>query len=422
MDTTRYPDEEHEEFQQKIAETYALLLKANKSLDEEIRKRKAAEDSLRKREELYRILAENVSEVIWRLDMEMNRTYLSPSIKRFRGYTAEESLAQTLDQVLTPESLRTCIEVVSQDIEAMRRGEDINTAAKTLELEFYRKDGSTVWGEVTRNYLLDDAGKPAGIIGVSRDITERKRAEQERRRLGDRLRQAEKMEAIGILAGGIAFYFNSLLLDIRRNISPVLERIELEGLMNENLTNTKKLIHDGIQIAGQLFGMTGNARFEKRPLNINELVVKSFSAYANTRQDISPVYDLDNGIWTVEADKGSLEQVLLNIFVNAGKAVPHRGFLGLKTQNIVISGKEASAYRLRPGRYVKVSVRNSGKNMDGSSITRMIDAFFSPSNSEANTGLTLPSPYAMIRSHGGVVDFRQEKGGVTSYIFLLPAS
>ena len=139
----------------------------------DVTERSEIEDSAKKKDELYRLIAENSSDVIFTLDMNMNRTYLSPSVERLRGYTYEESLAQNWEEVMTPDSLERMIMLFGQGFECIRKGEDFRQPI-TAELEMYRKDGSTVWVEVSASALYDKEGKPVGVLGLSRDISRRK--------------------------------------------------------------------------------------------------------------------------------------------------------------------------------------------------------------------------------------------------------
>jgi PAS domain S-box-containing protein len=180
-------------------------------LENEIDRRKQSEEALRKSEESYRLLADNVSDVKWTRDMKLRFTYLSPSVTRLTGYTVEEAMQRPVAETYTPASLAAATKALAEEL-AMEEmpGKDPDRT-RILELEGYCRDGSTRWNEAKVSFLRDEDGRPVGIMGVSRDITERKKSERERDRLQARLLQAQKMEAVGTLAGGIAHDFNNLL-------------------------------------------------------------------------------------------------------------------------------------------------------------------------------------------------------------------
>lgn len=157
-----------------------LARDANSALTKEIAERKRIEDELRNSERRYRLLAENVRDVIWVFDMNLDHTFVTPSVKQLRGYTVEEALRQTMDQILTPSSFAVAREILDKELKAELGGQRHGPEwSMTTELEMVRKDGSTVWTEVTINLLYDEMGDPAGIIGVTRDISERRKAQAE---------------------------------------------------------------------------------------------------------------------------------------------------------------------------------------------------------------------------------------------------
>ena len=176
----------------------------NQTLMGEISERRKIEEALRESESRYRILAENATDVIWTCDMTLRFTYVSPSVRRMFGYTEEEALSKQVEEIMTPASFDMAMKILSEEREIEAgKGKDL-TRSRTIALELKHKNGSTVWTETTVTFLRDLDDCAVGILGVTRDITERRRLEAQ-------LLWSQKMEAIGTLAGGVAHDFNNLL-------------------------------------------------------------------------------------------------------------------------------------------------------------------------------------------------------------------
>jgi len=177
----------------------------------DITDRKRSEEALRESEERFKFLAEKMADIIWTVNRDFQTTYVSPSIEKILGFTPEERKRQTLEEMITPGSLKR---VQMMFLEELRRDEAGNAdpdRSVTIEVEYYRKDGSTVWMENSVKAMRDNSGAIDGIYGISRDITERKIAEKEKTKLQSQLQQVQKMESIGTLADGIAHDFNNIL-------------------------------------------------------------------------------------------------------------------------------------------------------------------------------------------------------------------
>jgi PAS domain S-box-containing protein len=177
----------HNNLETQVKERTAKLTKINTQLQRELSNRRRAEEALRESESRYRLLAENVTDIIWTLDMNMNPTYYSPSITRLQGFTVEEALARSIEESMTPSSFDAASKVIAEEFEMLGKGQIPPDRSRKVDVEFYCKDGSTIWAEVEAGFLYDANGQPQGIIGVTRNITERKKAEDKLMRLHEEL-------------------------------------------------------------------------------------------------------------------------------------------------------------------------------------------------------------------------------------------
>jgi len=379
---------------------------------------------LHESEERYRLLAENAADVIWTMDMNMRYTYVSPSIYGLMGYTPEELLDITLDRIFPPASMELCYKTFEEDLALEASGRADPDRTRMLELEQIRKDGSVIWAEVKISGLRDRDGRWSGILGVTRDITERKRAEEEKLELEASLHQARKMESIGILAGGIAHDFNNLLMGMQGNVSLMLLGVDPGHPNYKKLKTIEQHVQSGAELTSQLLGFARGGKYEVKPTDLNSLVRKTSEMFGRSKKEVTIHEKYQKDIWTVEADQGQMEQVLLNLYLNASQAMPEGGELYLQTENVTLDKKYAKLHNIEPGNYVKISVTDTGTGMDKTTRQKIFDPFFTSKKmgSVKGTGLGLASAYGIIKNHGGIIDVSSKKGVGSTFNIYLPAS
>lgn len=234
--------------------------------------------------------------------------------------------------------------------------------------------------------------------------------------------EAQRMEAMGTLAGGIAHDFNNLLMGIQGNISLVLNDIESSHPHHERLQNIEQYVLKGADLTRQLLGFARGGKYDVKIVKLSDLVEKSSKLFGRTRKEIKIQRELQEDIWPVEADPAQIEQVMLNLYVNACQAMPEGGELYLKTENLILNEDFVRPHELNPGKYVKISVSDTGIGMDEETIQRIFEPFFTTKNMGRGTGLGLASAYGIVKNHEGIINAQSKKGKGTTFNIYLPAS
>lgn len=249
-----------------------------------------------------------------------------------------------------------------------------------------------------------------------------RQAEEEKKRLQDQLQQSQKMEAIGTLAGGIAHDFNNLLMGIQGNISLMLLDTDAGHPNFERLKGIETLIERAAGLTRQLLGFARRGKYEVKPTDLNKLIQRSSKLFGRTRKEIEIHTKYQQDLWPAEIDRGQIDQVLLNLYINAGQAMPDGGELYLETKNIVLDQDYSQPFIVKPGPYVKVSMTDTGVGMDAKTRKRIFEPFFTTREPGQGTGLGLASAYGIIKNHSGFINVYSEKNHGTTFNIYLPVA
>jgi PAS domain S-box-containing protein len=504
--------------------------------------RRRVEEALRQGERRYRLLVDNASDVVWTADLDLRLTYISPSIHRLTGYTAEERSAQPVEQRLPLTYLEAARAALAR---ALAEAGDQGAAGLglTFEYETARKDGSPVWCESRTTFLLSPDGRPVGVLGVTRDVTERKRAERalreqqailenvianipcavfwkdtrgvylgcnaqsardlgmaspadvvgktdrdmpvteaeadsyvrcdrevmetgrpllgieetqrrrdghqavlitskvplrdaggrtvgvlgvytdvtERRRLEEQLRQAQKMEAVGRLAGGVAHDFNNLLTVINGYAEVALAGLGPGDPARDHLEPIRDAGARAAGLTRRLLAFSRKQVLAPVVLDLNALVAETGKLLAPViGEDVRLEVRLAPGLWRVRADQGEIDQVVMNLAVNARDAMPKGGRLTIETRNVELAGGPAARQGLPEGRYVVLSVADTGHGMDEATRARLFEPFFTTKEVGKGTGLGLASAYGVVTQSGGHLEVESAPGAGTTFRVYLP--
>jgi sensor domain CHASE-containing protein/nitrogen-specific signal transduction histidine kinase/CheY-like chemotaxis protein len=257
---------------------------------------------------------------------------------------------------------------------------------------------------------------------LKQQIEERKRAEIERKKLEAQLQQARKLESVGTLAGGIAHDFNNLLMGIQGHVSLMLFHIDSTHPYYERLKKIEKQVQSGARLTSHLLGYARKGKYQVKSINLNQLVQETCETFGRTKKEITIHRELAADLLPIDADEGQIHQVLLNLFINAADAMPRGGDLILKTMNATHKDIKSRLYNRKPGKYVQLTVKDTGRGMDKETMERIFDPFFTTKEMGRGTGLGLASTYGIVKGHGGYIDVESKKGHGTTFSIYLPAS
>ena len=366
-------------------------------------------------QENYRAFIENIEDGCWEIDLNGYCTFCNQVTLDQFGCSAEEQKKITPRDYTTPEEGERVRKIYK---EMFRTGRPI----KVHDQEIIRKDGSIRILEVSASVIRDASGKIIGARGINRDVTEHKRMAAEHEKLMEQFNQAQKMESLGTLSGGIAHDFNNLLMGIQGYTSLILFNTDPAHANFEKLKAIESHVRSGANLTKQLLGYARSGRYEVNAIDLNDLIQKTTSLFGRTKKEIRLFEKYERSLWSVEADAGQLEQVFLNIFVNAWQAMPGGGSLYVETQNVTLDESYIRPYNVSPGRYVKVTVTDTGVGMDKATQQRIFEPFFTTKTMGHGTGLGLASVYGIIKGHKGFIDVDSEIGHGTSFNIYFPIS
>ena len=277
-------------------------------------------------------------------------------------------------------------------------------------------------GNKPRAYTEKDTQVVTYLADVAWEIVQSKKADEQQKHLQNQLSQAQKLEAIGTLAGGIAHDFNNLLMAIQGRISLMAVDLGPSHPQHEHIAAIEEYVRSSTNLTQQLLGFARGGKYEVRPIEINGLVLNSAAMFSRTRKEIRIHTRTLQAPQVVEADKRQIEQVLLNLYVNAWQAMPDGGELFVETSAVSLDEAGCQPHPLKPGLYVKISVTDTGIGMDDSTRQRIFDPFFTTKEKSRGTGLGLASAYGIVKNHHGTITAYSEVGHGTTFNIYLPAS
>ncbi len=387
------------------------------NMERQVRDRTRDVKNLRKVLELkgreLQLMLDSAPGMIFYKDVEQRYVRVNWKFAECLGVSIHQITGKTHAEIF-PEG---AAEILADDEEVIRTGEPVLNRTGVIETP-----QATMPVLINKIPYKDIDDNVIGLVGFTTDLTDLRRAEEEKEDLLSRIARAEKMESIGTLAGGIAHDFNNLLFAIQGNVS--LLRLGVEDGSEEagRLDKIVDLVQSGADLTRQLLGFARAGKYEARPADLNRTVQAISKMFARTRKDISIHEDYETGCCTAEVDRGQIEQVLLNIFVNASHAMPGGGDIFVSTRTVVIDADPGCSDGGTPSRFIEIRIRDTGVGMDESTRKRIFEPFFTTKERGRGTGLGLASAYGIVRNHHGMIRVESEPGRGAAFSVLLPSA
>lgn len=360
------------------------------------------------REQLFRLISENAADMIAVVDTNGKRLYNSPAYERILGYTQEELASTSPLEQVHPDD-RAKVEEAAKEARAGGVG-------RSIEYRMRHKNGTWRQMESTANTVCNAQGKVESLIIVNRDITDR-------RHLEEQFRQAQKMEAVGRLSGGVAHDFNNLLGVIIGYSEFLQERLDVSDPLRASVEEILKAGKRAASLTRQLLAFSRQQVLDPKVLDLRVAVADMEKLLRRLiGEDIELTTVLDPQLGKVKADQGQLEQVIMNLAVNARDAMPQGGKLTIHLENTVLDQDYVRRYPypVLPGPYVLLMVSDTGTGMDAETKARAFEPFFTTKEKGKGTGLGLSTVYGVVKQSGGYIDVESAPGTGTTFKIFLP--
>ena len=370
--------------------------------EEEIYPREATKELLFAQNHL-RMILENLSEGIIELTFDGKIIYANNAAVNIIGISKEKLLSLYFSNIFN-ENFRWKTKDLFNKYKNNPEKKWIN------ELSIAINDKEVLMSMVQLNGCANKSN-----IVILNDVTEQRKYEIH-------LRRIQKIEAISTLSGGIAHNINNIFMGILGNVSLMLLNMDSGHPNYEKLKNLEDYINQGGKLTSELLAYAMGGKYQVEVTDLNRVIKHQTQMFGEMKKEITIIEKYETDLWPVAVDRGQLEQVILNLYINAWQAMDKSGNIFVKTENIILDENFSISHELPPGRYVNITVEDTGRGMDEKILHKIFDPFFTTREQEGGTGLGLSSAYGIIKNHRGVIDVKSRPGEGTSFYIFLPTS
>ena len=384
------------------------------NLSKLLEEHKHIENALSESEERYRAVVEDMPAMICRFFSNGKLTFVNNAYCQYFNKKKSELTGNNFFDFIP--------EAEQENVKKHFMSLNYENPMTTYEHQVIAPDGALRWQEWTDRAIFNNHGRLVEFQSIGRDITKRKRAMENKAVLEKRLYHAQRMKSLGALAGTIAHDFNNMLTGINGHASLMLMDMDSAHPHFDNLKRIENIIKDAANMTRRLISFTKNEDIKLVPADLNELCEEYFEMFSSVHKDIKVHKEYDEDLWSAEVDRGQIGQVLLNLYINAHEAMPEGGEFIIKTENVLLGENFVKPYNLKPGRFIKISLTDTGTGMDEDVLQSLFEPFFTTKEASGGTGIGLASAYCVISNHNGIINVSSKKGFGTTFNIFLPVT
>lgn len=417
--------EEKATLEESVRKRTRELEESNTALKQEIIDRARVEEALRESEEKHRFLAENINDVIWTMDLDFKYTYISPVAIKLNGWEEKDLDRLTLEDTLTPESVEIARKVFT---EQLRIGEVTGQykSSVTLILEMLSKNQTTIYCEIKASFIMGDDNRPVGVMGVTRNITERMKAQQEKDALEKQLDRSRKMESLGLLAGGVAHDLNNVLSGIVSYPEILLIDLPTNSPLYKPITMIRDSGLKAAAIVEDLLTLARRGVMAKETLLLNTivedyLVSPEYEKLLTYHPHVSVNIQLENNLPSIKGSLLHIKKTIMNLVANAAEAQPNGGTVTISTQSRYLDKPLPGYYTVGEGEYVVLTVADEGEGIHENDMHRIFEPFYTKKMmGRSGTGLGLAVVWGTVQDHKGYINLKSQPGQGSEFELYFP--